>query len=182
MRGWVLTGAALALAACGGEKPAANVATPEEASIPANGVGGVTREDVTATPTPSPTPTAAAAIQQQPGPNGSQVSLNRVSVTGDVLTVLVSYIGGKPAISFYPVDRVSVIDDATSQQLGILKDGQGHPLAAPLGSDDKQVSAITGQGTPTVVWFKFPAPPATSKTVSINIPEVGPFDGVPVTR
>jgi hypothetical protein len=180
MRGWVLTGAALALAACGGEKPAANVATPEEATVPANG-GGVAREDVSATPTPSPTPTAAA-IQQQTGPYGSQVSLTRAAVTGDVLTIQLSYDGGKPYYSYIPVDRVSVIDDATAQQLSILKDGQGNALAAPLGSDGKQVRAATGQGAPSVVWFKFPAPPATSRTVSINIPEVGPFDGVPVTR
>lgn len=54
MRGWVLTGAALALAACGGGTPAENVATPREASVPADsGGGGVVREDVTPTPTSS---------------------------------------------------------------------------------------------------------------------------------
>jgi hypothetical protein len=179
--GLMAVGTALALAGCGGQKPAENVATPQEASVPADSGGGVTREQITPSPTPTPTP-SAAAIQQQPGPYGSQVSLTRAAVTGDVLTVQLSYDGGKPYWSYIPVDRVSVIDDATSQQLSVLKDGQGNPLAAPLGTDGKQVRAATGQGSPSVVWFKFPAPPATSRTVSINIPEVGPFDGVPVTR
>jgi hypothetical protein len=35
---------------------------------------------------------------------------------------------------------------------------------------------------PGIFWVKFPAPPATSKTVSLNLPKTAPFDGVPVTR
>lgn len=181
MRAMLVSGMALILAGCGGAKPAANVATPQEANLTSGSEGGVTRQDVSPTPAPSPTPTAAA-IQEQPGPHGSQVALTRVAVTGDVLTVQLSYNGGQSSFSYVPVDRVSVIDDATSQQLSILKDGQGNPLAAPLDGTGQQVRAPIGQGAPSIVWFKFPAPPATSKTVSINVPEVGPFDGVPVTR
>ena len=180
MRGWVLTASACALAACGGEKPAENVATPQEASVPSSGSGGVVREDVTPTPTPTPAP-AEAAIQEQSGPSGSRVALNRVKVTGDVMTVQLTYAGGKALWDFVNVADVSVIDDATSQKISVLKDGEGKWLAAPM-SGDNQVRTEIGQPSPSIVWFKFPAPPATSKTVSINIPKVGPFDGVPVTR
>lgn len=180
MRGLLVGGMAVALTACGGRKPAENVATPQEASVPATSGGGVVREDVTPTPSPTPAPTEAA-IQEQPGPSGSRVALNRVKVTGDVMTVQLTYSGGKPTWDYVNVSGVSVIDDATSQKIGVLKDGEGKWLAAPM-SGDTQVRAEIGQPSPSIVWFKFPAPPATSKTVSINIPEVGPFDGVPVTR
>lgn len=181
MRGWVLTGAALTLAACGGEAPPANVATPQEASVPTDSGGGVAREDMTPAPTPTPAPTQAA-IQEQPGPDGSRVALTRAAVTGDVLTIQVSYSADKYVTSYVPVNRVTVIDDATSQQLGILKDAGGNALAAPLNAKGDEVRVNASAKGPMVVWFKFPAPPATSKTISINIPEVGPFDGVPVTR
>lgn len=178
--GWMTMSAALALVACGGGKPAENVATPQEATLSPNGAGGVVREDVTPTPTPTPAP-IEAAIQEQPGPGGSRVALNRVQVTGDVLTVQLTYSGGRPTYNYVNVSGVSVIDDATSQKISVLKDGEGKWLAAPM-SGDNQVRAEIGQPSPSIVWFKFPAPPATSRTVSINIPEVGPFDGVPVTR
>lgn len=179
--GLMAVGTALALAGCGGGKPAENVATPQEASVPADSGGGVMREEVTPSPTPTPAPTQAA-IQEQPGPGGSRVALTRVAVTGDVLTVQVAYAADKYVTSYIPVDRLSVIDDATAQQISVLKDAQGRALAAPLSNDGKEVRVNANKDSPTVVWFKFPAPPATSKTVSINIPEVGPFDGVPVTR
>jgi len=35
---------------------------------------------------------------------------------------------------------------------------------------------------PGILWAKFAAPSAGAKTVSINLPEVAPFDGVPVTH
>lgn len=181
MRAVLVSGMAVALAGCGGPKPAENVATPQEATLPANDAGGVARQDVSATPAPTPAPTTAA-LQEQPGPGGSRVALIRVAVTGDVLTVQLAYSANTFVSSSYPVDRLSVIDDATAQQIGILKDAQGRALAAPLETDAKQVRLSVSKDAPTIVWFKFPAPPASSKTVSINIPEVGPFDGVPVTR
>ena len=61
----------------------------------------------------------------------------------------------------------------------MLKDNDGKWLASPINGKDLWVQLAN---SPVIVWFKFPAPAATSKTVSINIPEVAPFDGVPVTR
>lgn len=135
---------------------------------------GVTRE--AAAPVAVP---VAPAIQTQPGPKGSQVALNRAAVTGDVLTISLTFSGGGCCSSF-KVDEMSVIDDATSQRLGILKDNAGNVMAAPLGSSGKDVHV--NSTTPAVVWAKFPAPPPTSTTVSIAIPEVAPFDAVPITR
>ena len=162
------------IAGCGG--PSGNAA-PE--ASPAN-TTTVVREEVKSPEPQAPAPLPAQAIQTQPGPKGSQVALQRVAVTGDVLTVQLAYSGGT-GYSHPKLDEISIIDDATAKQLGVLKDNAGSWLAAPKGAGGNDLS-VSLQNTPTIIWFKTPAPPATSKTVSINVPEVGPFDGVPVTR
>ncbi len=122
-------------------------------------------------------------IQTQQGPEGARVDLTRAAVTGDILTVQLSYTAAsdKSFSDYFRADEVSVIDDATSQRYGILKDQTGAWLAAPLFvSHSIRVSAQKGETA--IVWMKFPAPPATSRTVSVNVPKVGPFDGVPISR
>jgi len=166
------------LAACN-VAPEANQATPTTGTPVETSAPGVTRAEVAPSPTPAPPP-AQSVIQTQPGSNGVQVALNKVAVTGDVLTVQLTYTGGT-ASQIIAVDEVSVIDDASARQLGVLKDNAGKWLAAPLGTSGKQL-IFASTRAPVIVWFKFPAPPPESKTVSINIPGAVPFDGVPVTR
>lgn len=167
-----------ALAACN-TAPEANQTAPATTAPVETGTSGVTREEVAATP--SPAPPVQAEIQTQPGPNGSQVALNKVAVTGDVMTVQLTYTGGNGS-QYLKVDDISVIDDASARQIGVLKDTAGKPLAAPLSSASKENLSFQLGRSPQIVWLKFPAPPATSKTISINLPGVVPFDGVPVTR
>lgn len=176
--GIALAAAGLGLAACSGGGQSAPAATETETSATTT----VTREELPA-PNASPTPLApAAAIQTQPGPAGYQVALNRVAVTGDVMTVALTYSGGS-CCAYAKLDEVSVIDDATAQRIGVLKDNSGKWMASPMDSrGDRLAIGLGGGDGPRQVWFKFPAPPATSKTVSIAIPEVAPFDAVPVTR
>ena len=123
-------------------------------------------------------------IQTQPGPEGSTVALNRAAVTGDVLTVQLSYTNNENACcQRIRADEVSVIDDATAQQIGVLKDNSGKSLASPLESGWlDRLHFDLDRDAPTIVWSKFPAPPPTSRTVSINVPNVAPVDGVPITR
>lgn len=170
---------ALTLAACGQPDSETAETAPAE-------TGAVTRIDPAPVPEPAPAPAPApAAIQTQPGSDGISVALTRVQVTGDVLTVQLAYSKAteNSATQRFSVEEIAVIDDATSQRYGVLKDAAGRWQAAPLqaaGNDNLMI--VVRNDAPTVVWFKFPAPPPTSPTVSINIPNVGPFDGVPVTR
>lgn len=112
------------------------------------------------------------------------MDLTRVQVTGNLLTVELRYspVAGATAPQFVYLNlpEVSVIDDTTSQRFGVLQDEAKTWMAAPM--DGQRISLLLRNGQPGVVWFKFPAPPATSPTVSINIPNVSPFDGVPVQR
>jgi hypothetical protein len=126
MRGRPLTtGAIAAMLLIGGCSKGPDVGSQTAATDNATAAadGGVTRNVVEPTPTPTPAP-APVAIQTQPGPNGNQVALNRVAVTGDILTVALTFQGGK-CCAYIDVDQVSVIDDATAQRISVLKDNAG---------------------------------------------------------
>lgn len=164
----------IALAGCNASE---TPSTPDKAPE-----SGVTRETVTAPQDEPPVARmpAQVAIQSQPGPDGSQVDLMKVAVTGDILTVTLRCSSDEKINSeSFDVQKISVIDDATSQRLGVLKDNAGEWMASNVGGNSLNTDC---EVKPGVIWAKFPAPPATSKTVSINLPEVGPFDGIPVTR
>lgn len=146
---------------------------------PAHAVNPTSADTTAATPKQAP----LVAIQTQPGPNGSEVALERAAVTGNILTVQLRYIGGERTARSMDVRDVSVIDDATSNRIGVLQDDKGVWMAAPLQSTTSdRFTLLLGKDSPAIVWFKFPAPPSTSSTISINLPEVAPFDGVPVAR
>ncbi len=128
--------------------------------------------------------TVAEPIATAAGPLGVNMALESVRVTGDVLTVQLRT--SAPLVEcceseLIDVEQVSVIDDSTAQQLGVLRDNQGNWLAAPMKGGSSDNIRLPLHET-AVLWFKFPAPPATTRTVSINIPKIAPFDGVPVTR
>ncbi len=128
-------------------------------------------------------PVAQTVIQTQPGSDGVVVDLNKVAVTGDVLTVQLSVKAPTDDSKMVNMvaSQINLIDDATAQRYSILKDNEGKYLASPMFTSTR-VGENVLQGSTSIFWFKFPAPPATSKTVSINLPGVAPFDGVPVTR
>jgi hypothetical protein len=130
----------------------------------------------------------SGAIQTQAGPDGSQVNLVKAAVTGKLLTIELLY--SVPSnyedriYEDYPIEQVSYIDDATSQRYGVVKDQSGTWMASPTleEAEVQKFSIGIEANEPQVVWFKFPAPPESAQTISINIPEVGPFDGVTVQR
>jgi flagellar basal body L-ring protein FlgH len=173
------------LAACSGEDNQASMsggAGAAEATQAPEAQGTVARQ--TSAPA-APAPVPVAALQTQAGPAGMQVALVRAQVTGDILTVQLSATGPDENYKSEDLDiaQVNVVDDAAAQRYGVLRDAENRWQASPIPSNNADVVRVTvHQSQPSVVWFKFPAPPPTSKTLSINIPEVGPFLGVRVQR
>lgn len=170
----------LTVAACGqaddkGEAaPSTTVAPSAESAAPSS---------LTTDSAPRPAP-ANPAIRTAAGPEGTTVELTRMQVTGNIMTVELRYSPPAGATGsqwvYFPLNEVSLIDDATSQRYGVLQDEQKHWMASPLSGG--RIALAMRDGNSALVWFKFPAPPASSPTVSVNIPSVSPFDGVPVTR
>lgn len=160
--------------------------TPAKTEEPTN-VTRTTPEPATKN-TPQTPATPANVIQTQTGPDGLPVNLAKAQVNGDILTVEVHYSGLPPnqnggnkfETRRVPISGVSYVDDATSKKYSVLKDSSGVWQAAPIDRED--IHFVSKTGSPQVVWFKFPAPPAESQTVSITIPNVGPFNGVRVQR
>lgn len=146
-----------------------------------------------------PNPPPPAILSSQEGPNGSQVDLLKAQVKGRILTVELQYKPGSenkrrsrsgvPAgaiSSNYAIDQVSVTDEATAKTYSVSKDQSGNYMASPLRTDQgKQsvtISIPSVKDKPVSVWFKFPAPPINTKTISVTIPEVGTFKAIPLSR
>ena len=123
-----------------------------------------------------------APIQTQFGPAETEVDLMSAQVTGDILTVTLRYRpSDKKTVDYFPIEQVKYIDDTTSTQYGVAKDQAGEWLASPKSPNIDKFTVNTFDGT-TIAWFKFPAPPPETETISIGVPSVGPFDGVTVSR
>ncbi|RTQ49633.1 hypothetical protein EJV47_12510 [Hymenobacter gummosus] len=185
---------ALSLAACSQEKTAdspestttetTTTTTQPAPPAPAPADAGVARTEAAA-PAPAPAP---AALATQPGPRGSQVALTKARVVGDILSVELQYmlppssdVSGSVSV-FEDIDQVNYVDDATSRKYEVLKDQQGKFMASPLSFNNKQFRVDVRKNLPALVSLKFPAPPATSQTISLRIPEAGSFDAVAVQR
>ncbi|PYM92431.1 MAG: hypothetical protein DME04_15425 [Candidatus Rokuibacteriota bacterium] len=71
----------------------------------------------------------------------------------------------------------------------MLKDSQGAWIAAPVARG--KMGTETGFGVDpvpvgpasrAVVWFKFPAPPDSVAVVNLVVPDVAPFEKLPLSR
>ncbi|MCR5888291.1 hypothetical protein LRS06_11045 [Hymenobacter sp. J193] len=182
----VVSALALSLAACSQEKATetttAPVAAEAPAAAPAAPAAGVERAE-----TAAPAAPATAALATQPGPKGTQVALTKARVIGDILTVelqasLPANADSNVETVRADIDQVSYIDDATSRKYNVLKDQSGLYMALPLDYSKKSVAADARKSGPGIMSFRFPAPPATSTTISLSLPGVGSFDGVAIQR
>lgn len=171
---------ALPLAACSGEKKQAAETAPVMTAQ------GVVRTETPVADAPAPRAPDVVVIQSQPGPEGAQVDLLKVAVTGDILTVTLRCSSDRNVNSEnFKIANISVVEDATSQRLSVLRDNAGTAMVSDFNrGSTRDTDLLSAHCTtrPGIIWAKFPAPAATSPTVSINFPGVATFDGIPVTR
>ncbi len=177
----------LGLAGCGQKPTQETTAPPAAATAPpaaAPAETGVTRSEPAAPAVPAAP--AKAALDTQTGPQGTQAALTKALVRGDILTVELQYSLPASADNMTPfyekVEQISYVDDATSKKYGVLKDQTQAFMATPFDTDLKKLRVAPVKAGPAIVTLKFPAPPATSKTISLSIPETGSFDGIAVQR
>ncbi|WP_373699787.1 phosphoribosylglycinamide synthetase [Neisseria dentiae] len=74
------------------------------------------------------------------------------------------------------------IDEATSKKVTLLQDDNGKYMADPVGSNPDYIYIFSAERRPVTISLKFPAPPETSKTITIDFPSAGSFESVPVSR
>ena len=163
--------------------PAPPAPAPEPASAPASNPSLI-REP--AAPQQQQDP-AAQAIQSKPFGDGGTLALTKVKVVGQILNVEFMFIPAKKENGGYKytiartgkVADFAYIDESTSQRISLLQDENGKYMVDPSPSD-KDIS-VSGS-SPRIIALKFPAPPETSPTITIDFPGAGSFDSVPVGR
>ena len=67
-----------------------------------------------------------------------------------------------------------VLDEAHAKKYEVLKDEKDVYIATPYGTE-----GLVGDGTLTA-WMKFPAPPIEVRTATIAIPQIPPFEDLPI--
>jgi hypothetical protein len=121
-----------------------------------------------------------------------EVDLLKAKVQEGILTVTLAYrnTGKEDAqLKEIAIDDVYFISETEKKKYLVLKDSKGDWIAAPVARG--KIATETGFGTnpitvapgsKAIVWFKFPAPPDNVATVNLVVPDVMPFDKVPVSR
>lgn len=127
------------------------------------------------------------SIQTQEYGDGNMVHLTKARVVGQILTVEFLFVpkrkpdGDYQYLSYYPkLEDLSYIDDAAAQKVSLLQDEAGIYMGSPLDSSKTQLDVSSSK--PIKVTLKFPAPPPNTSSISIDLPEIGSFDAIPVSR
>ena len=130
---------------------------------------------------------AAQAIQSKPFGQGT-LALTKAKVVGQILNVEFMYIPPKNEDGSYKftnehsgkITDFAYIDEATSKRISLLQDESGKYMTDPAAGVSNTIG-LTGN-SPKIIALKFPAPPETSPTITIDFPGAGSFDSVPVSR
>ena len=130
---------------------------------------------------------AAQAIQSKPFGQGT-LAVTKAKVVGQILNVEFMYIPPKNEDGSYKftnehsgkITDFAYIDEATSKRISLLQDESGKYMTDPAAGVSNTIG-LTGN-SPKIIALKFPAPPETSPTITIDFPGAGSFDSVPVGR
>ena len=133
---------------------------------------------------------AADPLQTQYHDSGAEVHALKAKAADGVLTVIIRYqndTGGKIEED-YPVSEVYYIDPAENKKYSVMQDENGKWIANPVNNQGK--IGVVGRdwglgiehGTSKVMWFKFPEPASGGDSINLVVPNITPFDGLPVSR
>ena len=127
---------------------------------------------------------ATDPLQTQMSMSGDMdVDVLKASILDNIFTVVLVYRnnGKDKARIYYKSAGVYFIDDTEKKKYHVLKDSKNKWIGAPMniaGDISKNIAA----GGKQLVWFKFPAPPATVKSINLVIPSVLPFEELAISR
>jgi hypothetical protein len=161
--------------------PAADTPTQPAPSDPSVAMAAA-RQPIAPDPAPAPDPAQSkssgviASAQYANDPNLRCDLLEVKRVSGGALLARWRFIntGTKPVSYDFSWDDIYYIDPA------------GNKKYANLTIDGKRILDVwwgtLPPGEQRVNWVKYPAPPATSKRISLNVPRFQPFEDVPVSE
>jgi hypothetical protein len=127
---------------------------------------------------------AADPLQTQMSMSGDMdVEVLKASILDNIFTVVLLYRNNGEAKEriYYNFAGVYFIDDTEKKKYHVLKDSNNKWIGAPMNSAG-DISKKIAAGSKQLVWFKFPAPPATVKSINLVIPGVLPFEELAISR
>lgn len=127
----------------------------------------------------------AGVLQSQMGMSGEyEADVVKAKVDGGVLTIAVVFrsTSDRDVNIRYEWQEVFFIDKAENKKYHVLRDSKKSWIASPLNSDHgRGVYSRLKAGKKQMVWFKFPAPPASTKSIDLTLPVTLPFDNLQVS-
>ena len=127
---------------------------------------------------------AADPLQTQMSMSGDMdVEVLKASILDNIFTIVLLYRNNGEAKEriYYNFAGVYFIDDTEKKKYHVLKDSNNRWIGAPMNSAG-DISKKIAAGGKQLVWFKFPAPPATVKSINLVIPGVLPFEELAISR
>ncbi len=111
------------------------------------------------------------------------VEVLKASILDNIFTVVLLYRNNGEAKEriYYNFAGVYFIDDTEKKKYHVLKDSNNRWIGAPMNSAG-DISKKIAAGGKQLVWFKFPAPPATVESINLVIPGVLPFEELAISR
>ncbi|MBV9087434.1 MAG: hypothetical protein JOY79_08125 [Acidobacteriaceae bacterium] len=153
--------------------PAQSQAAPPPASTPA---APAANPLVASAPTPPPAPGPVLGSGQytaNPDVHADLLEVKRLTGGALILKWRVVNAGAKEANYQFSWDDLYYIDPAENKKYGPLADSEGHRILDVFEGGLKP-------GDQRMNWAKFPAPPPSSKRISISLPKFPPLEDVPV--
>ena len=127
---------------------------------------------------------AADPLQTQMSMSGDMdVEVLKASILDNIFTIVLLYRNNGEAKErvYYNFAGVYFIDDTEKKKYHVLKDSNNRWIGAPMNSAG-DISKKIAAGGKQLVWFKFPAPPATVESINLVIPGVLPFEELAISR
>ena len=128
--------------------------------------------------TAAPPPAAGAIATQETNWKGVSAAVTEFRRKGNTLTAKVQVVnhGGDEARVEIKFDEVYLIDTGAGKKYNTLRDEKSAYIASlRSGWNDRWYDTLK-PGESYLLWMKFPAPPAETKAITLQLPGVPPFE------
>jgi len=163
------------------EQTSSTTAAPSEtapAAAPASPMPQPAPVPTSPTSAAAPQPVAGAIATQETNWKGVSAAVTEFRRKGNTLTAKVHLVNhgsesSRPEIKF---DEVYLIDTGAGKKFNVLKDEKSAYIASlRSGWGDRWYDDLK-PGESYLLWMKFPAPPAETKAITLQLPGMSPFE------
>ena len=132
------------------------------------------------TPAPATAPPAGAIATQETNWKGVSATITEFRRKGNTLTAKVQLMnhGSDDSRVEVKFDETYLIDTGAGKKYNVLKDEKGSYIASLRSGWNDRWYGDMKAGETYLLWMKFPAPPAETKAITLQLPGMAPFEDV----